>query len=200
MRNRVLSLAALSTLAIAACTTRDTARNDSAAADSMAAATTTTATPAPAASPALNDPTIVAIFDNANTADIETGQLATERGSTKAVRDFGAMLVRDHSAVRKQGRDLAQKLGVTPTPPADDASARAHAEAMTTLRGKQGADFDRAFLDHEVKFHQDVIDAVNGTLLPAIQNAELKALVVKVAPAFQAHRDAAANLRQKVGA
>ena len=200
MRNRVLSLAALSTFVVAtACTTRDEARNDSAAADTMAAAATMAA-PAPAANPALNDPTIVAIFDAANTADIESGQLATERGSTKAVRDFGAMLVRDHSAVRKQGRDLAQKLGVTPTPPADDASARAHAEAMTTLRAKQGADFDRAFLDHEVKFHQDVIDAVNKTLLPAIQNAEVKALVVKVAPAFEAHRAAAANLRDKVGA
>ena len=151
----------------------------------LTAAARRTTAPVPAA--ALDDPTIVAIFDAANSADMETGKLAAERGSTKAVRNFGAMLVRDHKAVRTQGRDLAKKLGVTPTPPADDASARAHAEAMQTLRAKSGADFDRAFLDHEVAFHQGVIDAVNSTLLPAIQNAELKALVVKVAPAFQAH-------------
>src|SRR5687768_5438622 len=73
------------------------------------------ATPAPSA--ALDDPTIVAIFDAANTADMETGELAAQRGSSKAVRDFGAMLLRDHSAVRQQGRDLADRLGVTPTPP-----------------------------------------------------------------------------------
>jgi len=89
---------------------------------------------------------------------------------------------------------------VTPTPPADDASAKAHAEAMATLRAAQGKEFDRAFLDHEVQFHQQVIDAVNSTLLPAIQNADVKALVVKVAPAFEAHRVAADNLRQKLGA
>lgn len=75
---------------------------------------------------ALNDPTIVAIFDEANTADIETGRLAKERGQSKEVRDFGAMLERDHTKVRQMGRDLAKKLGVTPTPPADDAGARDH--------------------------------------------------------------------------
>lgn len=172
---------------------------DQGATASADAAATAATTPATAAAPALDDPTIVAIFDAANTADIETGTLAAERGSSKEVRDFGAMLARDHKAVRQQGRDLAQRLGVTPTPPADDASARAHAEALQSLRSKQGAEFDRAFLDHEVAYHQAVIDAVTNTLLPAIQNAEVKALVEKVAPAFVAHRDAAANLRKKIG-
>src|SRR5687768_8908875 len=146
----------------------------------------------------LDDATIVAIFDAANTADIETGRLAAERGASKEVRDFGNMLVHDHTTVRQSGRDLAQRLGVTPTPPAGDASAAAHLQAMATLRSKQGADFDRAFLEHEVAFHQGVIDAVKSTLLPAIQNAELRQLVVEVAPAFEAHRLAAANLRSKL--
>ena len=148
--------------------------------------------------PDLDDPTIVAIFDAANTADIETGELAIRQGNSKQVRDFGAMLVRDHKMVRQQGRDLARKLGVTPTPPADDASAKAHAAAMTTLRAKQGADFDHAFLQHEVTFHKAVIDAVTSTLLPAIRNAELRKLVVEVAPAFQAHMLAAQDLDKRL--
>ena len=145
-----------------------------------------------------DDPTIVAIFDAANTADMETGALAEERGSTREVRDFGAMLVRDHRAVRQQGRDLAGKLHVTPTPPKDDQSAKDHAAAMARLRSLDGTEFDRAFLQHEVAFHKAVIDAVQGTLLPAIDNAELKALVVKVAPAFEAHMKMAAELEKKI--
>ncbi len=156
----------------------------------------TRAETAPAA--ALDDPTIVAIFDAANAADIETGQLAAERGQSKEVREFGAMLARDHKHVRQMGRDLAAKLGVTPTPPADDAGAKAHAAAMATLRAKRGADFDRAFLQHEAAFHKSVIDAVNATLLPAIKNAELRSLVVTVAPAFQAHMIAAQNLEKQL--
>jgi putative membrane protein len=149
--------------------------------------------------PALDDATIVAIFDGANTADIETGNLAAERGSTKDVRDFGAMLARDHKSVRALGRDLAAKLGVTPTPPAKDQGAIDHAATMKRLGALHGSEFDHAFLQHEAAFHKGVIDAVNTTLMPAIQNAELKALVVKVAPAFQAHMLAAENLEKKLG-
>ena len=150
------------------------------------------------AAASLDDPTIVAIFDAANTADIETGRLAAERGHSKEVRAFGAMLVRDHEQVRALGRDLAKKLGVTPTPPANDQSAKDHAAAMKRLRALDGAEFDRAFLQHEAAFHGAVIDAVQKSLLPAIRNAELKALVVKVAPAFQAHMLAAQNLEKKL--
>ena len=170
-----------------------------------------TAPPTPSDSPlvaspladTLDDATIVAIFDAANTADIETGELAANRATNKEVRELGAMFARDHEMVRQQGRELAKKLGVTPTPPADSASAKAHADVMRMLRSRQGVEFDRAFLEHEVAFHKVVIDAVTTTLLPAIKNPELKALVQKVAPAFQAHMMAAErlakNLEQDLG-
>jgi putative membrane protein len=189
MRMRLLAAPALFIALVAACGQGD---------DMPATDTATMAAPAPAA-PALDDATIVAIFDETNTADIETGQLAVEKGSTKEVRDFGAMMVRDHGAVRQQGRDLAAKLGVTPTPPADNASAQAHADAMATLGALSGVEFDKAYLDHEIAFHQAVIDAINNTLMPAIQNAEVRQLVTDVAPAFEAHRVAAVQLREKIG-
>jgi len=139
----------------------------------------------------LDDPTIIAIFDAANTWDIETGGIAAKKATTPELREFGAMLVHDHEVVRQQGRDLAKKLGVHPTPPKDFAMAKDHAAALATLRSAKGAAFDRAFLTHEVAFHKAVIDAVTTTLLPALQNQEAKALVTKVAPAFKAHMDAA---------
>ncbi len=142
----------------------------------------------------LDDPTIVAIFDAANTYDVETGSLAASRSRSKDVREFGAMLVRDHRNARQQGRDLAESLHVIPTPPKNFALAKAHVAAMHSLRGLKGRAFDRAFLQHEIDYHNAVIDAVTHTLLPAIQNAQLKDLVTKVAPAFVAHRDRAQNL------
>jgi putative membrane protein len=147
------------------------------------------------AKPALDDPAIVGIFDAANGYDIATGSLAAKKGASASVKEFGAMLAKDHTGVRQMGRDLAAKLKVTPTPVAKDfALSTGNAEALKTLNGLNGAAFDKAFLEHEVAYHNAVIDAVTKTLLPAIQNAELKALVEKVAPAFVAHRDAAANM------
>jgi putative membrane protein len=155
--------------------------------------------PAPAAakSAALDDPTIVAIFDAANTWDIETGALAAKKGTTQEVRDFGKMLERDHKMVRQQGRDLAKKLSVSPTPPKDFAMAKDHEAALARLQSASGKAFDRAFLEHEVAFHKAVIDAVTSTLLPALHNQEVKELVTKVAPAFQAHMVGAQNLLDK---
>ena len=145
----------------------------------------------------LDDPTIIAIFDAANTWDMETGAIAARKGASKEVREFGAMLARDHEVVRQQGRDLVKKLGVRPTPPTDFALAKNHAAALRTLDATSGKAFDRAFLEHEVAFHKAVLDAVNTSLLPALKNEEARALVTRIAPAFQAHMLAAQALLDK---
>jgi putative membrane protein len=158
-------------------------------------ASTATAQPA---KPALNDAAIVGVFDAANGWDISTGALAATKATRADVRQFGEMLSRDHQMVRQQGRELATKLGVTPTPVAKDFALRANYDAaVKRLAGLEGAAFDRAFLEYEVAYHKAVIDAVTTQFLPAIKNAELKAFVEKVAPAFQAHMVAAENLLKK---
>jgi putative membrane protein len=151
-------------------------------------------------SAALDDPTIVAIFDAANTYDVETSGLALHQSHSKAVRDLAQQFVNDHKAVREQGRDLAKRLGVTPTPPKDFDLALDHAKAMKELRSKSGADFDKAYVAHEVAYHQAVLDALSGTLIPAIKNPELKAFVEKVGPAFQGHLEAAKQLQKRLTA
>jgi len=156
--------------------------------------------PVPGPVQSLTDANIIAIFDAANTYDVETGTLGEQKGSSKEVRAVGASLVRDHQAVRQQGRDLAKKLGVTPMAPAVNPLAEQHAKALVELKAKSGSAFDRAFLAHEIAFHQAVIDAVTKTLLPAIQNAELKAFVEKIAPAFQAHLDMCKAAKAQINA
>src|SRR5688572_2480562 len=148
--------------------------------------------------PQLDDAAIVAIFDLANTADIETGKLGAERGQNKEVRDYGTMLSQVHTEVRQKGRDLAAKLGVSPKLPADNTMLKDHQAAIAKLRALRGAEFDRAFLAHEQAFHIAVLDAVKTTLLPAIKNQELKDFVTSLAPAFEAHRLMAEHLEKKV--
>jgi putative membrane protein len=155
--------------------------------------------PVRAQAPALDDPTIVAIFDAANSWDIETSQLALKKSRNGEVRRFAAMMVHDHRAARQLGRDLARKLHVTPTPPGRDfALYKDHVSTMKSLRAATGTAFDRAYIDHEVAYHQAVIDAVSSQLLPATKNAELRALEEKVAPNFQAHLAAGKDVQQKL--
>ena len=60
---------------------------------------------------------------------------------------------------------------------------------MANLKKLKGEAFDKAYVDHEVAYHQQVLDALDKTLIPNASNAELKALLVKVRPAFVAHLD-----------
>ena len=155
-------------------------------------------TRADAAPAALSEAGVVAIFDLANVADIQTGTLAVERAESREVRDFGKMLADVHTAVRQQGRDLAKKLGVSPAMPAGNEMADQHAAVMARLGKLSGAEFDRAFLQHEQAFHAAVLDAVKTTLLPAIKNEELRKFVTSLAPAFEAHRLGAESLEKRL--
>lgn len=147
----------------------------------------------------LDDPTIVGIFDAANSWDIETSQVALKKSRNKEVRRFASMMVRDHKADRQLGRDLARKLHVKPTPPGKDFALYIdHVAAMKSLRTTRGKAFDNAYIDHEVTYHQAVIDAVTTQLLPATKNAELKALEEKVAPDFVEHLKAAKEVQKSL--
>ncbi len=147
----------------------------------------------------LDDATIFAIFDQANTIDIWMGRLGAAYGKSDAVRALGKMTASDHESVQQMGRDLAKKLGITPTPPPHDATARNHAATLDRLQAKQGKDFDIAYLQNELAFHQSVIDAVKKTLLPAIHNAEFKALVETVLPGFEHHLAETRSVANQLG-
>ena len=186
---------------VAACGKGDSTADSTKKADSaaMGATTTTSAAPAPAPAPALSDPNIVAILDGANMADSAAGSVAAMKGTSAEVKSFGRDMMRDHHALRKAGQDLAKKLNVTPEPPAGDNSAAAAAawkDSLTTMPA--GAAWDKAYVNHEVAYHQAVLTTAQ-TALGAAQNAELKALIEKAAPNIQAHLDHAKSIQTKLG-
>ena len=73
------------------------------------------------------------------------------------------------------------------------------ADNVKQLSQLSGAAFDKAYIDHEVAYHQQVLDAVDNTLIPGAKNEQLKALLVKVRPAFVAHLEHAKQLQTKLG-
>ena len=143
-----------------------------------------------------NDAQIAAIVVTANQVDIDAGKLAADTTSNAAVKKFANMMITDHTAVNKSAVALVTKLDVTPE--ANDTSKSLQEggdKNLEHLRTLSGADFDRAYVDHEVAYHEQVIAALDTTLIPGAQNAELKALLVKVRPAFVEHLGHAKRLQ-----
>lgn len=144
----------------------------------------------------LSDPQIAAIVVVANQVDIDAGRLAAEKSTDEEVRKFAGTMVTDHSAVNQSAVELVTKLKVTPE---ENETSRAlktgGEENLATLRALAGKALDKAYVDHEVAYHEQVLKALDEALIPSAQNAELKALLVKVRPAFVAHLTHAKHLQ-----
>ncbi|SAK66465.1 DUF4142 domain-containing protein [Caballeronia ptereochthonis] len=146
------------------------------------------------------DPQIAAIVVTANQVDIDAGKLAESKTKSKDVKAFAQQMVTDHGDVNKAATDLVHKLNVTPEDNPTSRSLKQGGDAnLAKLRTLSGGSFDKSYIDHEVAYHESVLDALDKSLIPGAKNEELKALLVKVRPAFVAHLEHARHLQAELG-
>ena len=143
-----------------------------------------------------SDPQIAHIVVTANQIDVDAGKIAKAKSKNKEVKAFAQQMITDHTAVNKQAVGLAKKLGVKPEDNDTSKALKTGAqENVANLKKLSGAQFDKAYVDHEVEYHQQVLDAIDKVLIPGAQNAELKGLIEKVRPAIQAHLEHAKHIQ-----
>lgn len=137
--------------------------------------------PSPPAKPVekpLTDAEIVAVTSSANTGEIEMAELAKKNATNADVKNFAAMMITQHRDMENKGKSVATKAKITPTD--SDASTHLTTQAQTTvssLKTQKGKDFDKAYIDAQVKAHREVLDMFDNKLLPSAQNGELKTLL-----------------------
>lgn len=153
-----------------------------------------------AAAQAPNDAQIASIVVTANQVDIDAGKLAQSRGSNSEVKAFGKQMVTDHTAVNKQANALAKKLKLKPQDNPTSQSLKSGGEKnLKRLEKLKGAAFDKAYVEHEIAYHQQVIDAINKTLIPNAKNEELKKLLTTGLPLFEGHLQHAKQIQSSLG-
>jgi len=147
----------------------------------------------------LTDANIAAIVVGANNIDISAGKIALKRSDNTQVRQFAQTMINDHSSVLKAAVALVTKLGVTPVNNDLVASLSAQSQQHeSNLKSLSGKAFDKAYIDHEVAYHQAVIGVIEEQLIPSAKNAELKAMLVSVLPAFRAHLEHCQMIQAKI--
>ena len=147
----------------------------------------------------VTDAQIASIVVVANRVDIDAGKLAKARATNQEVKAFAQLMITDHTGVNRSATDLVARLKVTPQDNPTSQSLQAEGERnVANLKTLKGVAFDKAYVDHEVAYHQQVIDALDNTLIPGATNAELKALLIKVRPAFVAHLEHAKRLQSSM--
>jgi len=153
-------------------------------------------TVAMAAGGAPTDPEIAHIAVTANQIDVDAAKFALTKTKNEQVKQFAHTMITDHTAVITKATALVKKLKVTPKDnPTSKSLKQGAAKAKAELKKKSGADFDKAYVDNEVAYHEAVIGAVDNVLIPNAQNAELKDLLTQVRPALETHLEHAKQLQ-----
>ena len=162
----------------------------------LAAFATVHAQTAPAAP---NDAQIAQIVLTADSVDVDYGNLAVKKTKNAEVKAFAETMIRDHTAVNNKAAALAKKINLTPEASDTSKSLKSDGEKMLAkLKGMHGAEFDKAYIDNEVAYHESVIGALNTVLLPNAKNAELKALLESGKPIFESHLEHAKTLQKSL--
>lgn len=136
----------------------------------------------------LSDVEMAHVAYTADNIDIRYAHLALALSSNPDIHAFANTMIRDHTAVNNAALDLLEKLGATAQDnffsQALNECAEKNINDFSTLRG---AEFDMAYATNELTYHQTVNDLVENTMIPNIDNAEVKALFEQGLGIFKAH-------------
>lgn len=115
-------------------------------------------------------------------AEVETGKLAQQKGSTEAVRSFGAKMVEDHTAANEKLMALAASKQVKLPKDMDFK----HKIMAKSLGAKSGADFDKAYIKGQIADHKATI-ALFEREISSGKDAEAKAFATASLPVVKSH-------------
>ena len=128
-----------------------------------------------------------------NMAEVNGGTMASTKGTSPDVKNFGNRMVNDHGKALDELKKLAQTKGIT-LPTDVNADQKAEADKLSKLSGK---DFDKEYTDAMVKDHEEDVAEFDKASKNA-QDPDLKAWAAKTLPVIQDHLKMAKEMVGKV--
>jgi putative membrane protein len=115
-------------------------------------------------------------------AEVAMGNLAQQRAQSPSVKEFGAQMVKDHSAANEKLKALAQSKNITlPANPSVD-----EIEAKSKLQVLSGQPFDRSYVKGMIKDHEEDIAEFKKEAA-AGRDPDARAFASATLPTLEAH-------------
>lgn len=147
----------------------------------------------------MSERNILAYMFSGDSLEIEIGRLAQTKGSDQRVRDYGTMLVNDHSAHLATLEKIRVNEGLEPIPFANDIEAsRMRGMLVWLANTPAGASWDAAFLRFQAAHHQNSIDLVNLNIKNA-HDDDFEKVIDNTIKSYANHRDRARTIATELG-
>lgn len=128
------------------------------------------------------DATFVTKVSEGDLVEIELGKLAARNGSNAKVKEFGNLMVKDHTKCSEDLAAIAKKHGFTMA----TEISKEHKDMIAKLSKITGADFDRQYMQGQIKAHEEAVELFK-TQASRGENADLKAFASKGLPEIEKH-------------
>lgn len=146
----------------------------------------------------LSDASILALLDQASITDSAAAALATAKATNSELRAYARQMMQDHGQLRREAERVARRLRLTlEVPPGDESVAEREALLELLNGAERGQDFDKAYVDHEVAFHLDVLEVATSAMELA-RETEVQAFIQQLAPMLRDHLDRAQELQRRL--
>lgn len=129
---------------------------------------------------------------NAGMKEVALSQLAQQNATNQRVKDFAAMMIKDHTDVGNKLKDIASAKNITlPAKVGDDAQ-----KDIDKLGKKTGADFDKDYMHMMVQDHKKAVDDFKKASTDC-KDPDLKNFAINTLPAVIMHLDSAKAIAEK---
>lgn len=119
---------------------------------------------------------------NGGMMEVQLGEYASKNATDKSVKDFGAMMAKDHSKANDELKSIATSKNIAlPATVGQDMT-----DDMNDLMKKTGKDFDKDYMNAMVKDHKDDIDMFQKAADDS-KDSDMKAFASKTLPTLQKH-------------
>ena len=145
------------------------------------------------------DANTAAILLTSHNADLATARLAATRAQHRDVKLLARSLVTDHTSMSTRLSRLVASINLSLRE--DDVSRLLRDQSAArrdTLRTFSGRQFDSAYVELEVRFHQELLVAIDRVFLPSARNASLKEYVTTMRPTIASHLALAEQVRATI--
>ena len=146
----------------------------------------------------LNDAQLAAVIQAINQGEMQQAQLAEQRAAAPEVKRYARDMLTSHRNMMNEDQSVLSQAQITPSDNAVSQQLRTDAQGeMSTLEGMRGRDFDREFVDSQIKDHNKAIELIDR-IIPNIKNPQLKAQLQNARPRLEAHLREVERLQQKM--
>lgn len=166
----------------------------------MGTSTTMAQEPMMPADQPMTDAQIVAAAATLNEGEIQMAELAKKNASNAEVKQFALMMQQHHGKGLDKTKTIQSKAKISPDT-SNNVTIKMKSETNTTiesLKDKTGNEFDRAYIDAQVKAHRDALDAIDNKMLPNAQNADLKMQLTEMRRQVAEHLTKAEAIQKKL--